>query len=123
MRKLTIILVAAAFVAITAAGAMAALINTSHNVVAHDNLSGSNAQQGACSFCHVPHGAAGAGLFPTGLGAISGGGSAWEGDPVATVCWDCHGAATYEDTQTILPFQTVNDRAHGRDATQLVTWG
>ncbi len=126
MKKLTITLLAAAFVVMMAAGAMAALTDGNHNVVAHDGLSGALAQQGACSFCHVPHGAAGAGLFPSGLGAVTGGGSAWEADPVAVLCWDCHGSATYGGAQQIVPFQRVVDGAHGRDADQLITttgWG
>ncbi|MDF1527122.1 MAG: hypothetical protein P1S59_12780 [bacterium] len=123
MKRLSVILIAVAFVAITAAGAMGALVDTSHNVVAHDGLTGAAAQQGACSFCHVPHGAAGAGLFPSGLGAVSGGGSPWEGDAIAVMCWDCHGAVTYEDTQQVVPFQGTLNGAHGRDATLLVATG
>ncbi|MDF1536893.1 MAG: cytochrome c3 family protein [bacterium] len=129
MKKLGILITAIAIVALAATGAMAALINTNHNVVAHDNLSGATAQQGACSFCHVPHGAAGVGLFPSGLGAVSGGGSAWEGDAIAQMCWDCHGDMVTPSpaTQQIVPFQGVLDGAHGRDATLLVTgtlgWG
>ncbi len=84
--------------------AMAAVSNTSHDIEYYSIATG----DGACSYCHVPHGAAGARLFPattdsTGIpGAIT-----WR-DPTSMMCYNCHVtlSGTYPQAENVNPFST-----------------
>lgn len=119
--KLIILFAVGAILAFAAGTAIAAgLVNSSHNMILHQGFSGAAAQKGACSFCHVPHGAGGQKLFPSALTDVATG-SQWDNDPIAAICWSCHnGASAYTDAAEINPFQAGS---HGRDVTELVTWG
>ncbi len=101
--------------------ASAALITGNHNVILHEPLGSGASQQGPCSFCHTPHGAAGDKLFPTSVTIASS--SQWTNDGIAQICWSCHGVNTYNDTQEVNPFQADTVGVHGRAISRLVTWG
>ncbi|MDF1536834.1 MAG: cytochrome c3 family protein [bacterium] len=120
-RKLVLALMVLALVAFGTGTAMSAgLLNSSHNMILHQDYTGGAAQKGACSFCHIPHGAGGQKLFPTAIADVATG-SQWDNDPIAAICWACHNDASgYTDAAEINPFQSGS---HGRDLSVLESWG
>lgn len=115
-------LVLAAVLALCAGAAQAALVASNHDMPDRYNLSGAANKSGACSFCHIPHGAASARLFPPAGDNLVG--LQWAADPNANMCWQCHGAASsYAGAPNVNPFQNLGNGVHGRDYNKLVTWG
>jgi len=123
LRKILLLGLALGLVAGMAAIASAALTSTNHNMILHDGLSDANSQQGACSFCHVPHGAKGSKLFGASVD-FSSVTNDWGGDSVAIICFYCHGGAgAFSDAINVNPFEAPATGAHGRSIDSLVAWG
>ncbi len=114
-------LVLAAVLALSAGAAQAALVSSNHDMVSRYNLTAASAKSGACSFCHIPHGAATARLFPPAADNVTG--TNWAADPNANMCWQCHGTITFAGARNVNPFQNLANGMHGRNYNQLVAWG
>ena len=98
------------------------IANSNHDMIDHDNLGNAASQQGICSFCHLPHGAAGAKLFdPTVIGSPGGG---WADDPYAGVCYGCHGtgASLGQQGTATINLNVFDSSSHINEVDQLVTW-
>lgn len=119
--KLGALAVAVLAVAAVAGMAVAGIQDSNHDMVSLLGLSGSSAQAGTCSFCHVPHKAASANLFPSDC-TVSG---QWGSDTNAKLCYTCHGWNRFGATsaQNVNPFSETADGVHGRYYDNLVTWG
>ena len=119
MRKLVILLAVAA-IAIPGV-AMAVVLNSMHDIDAYKTVEGNKG--GACAYCHVPHGAAGAKLYPTVIEAVPG--TRWKEatQKVSLICTQCHDLSATVITsanRTVAPF---NDNAHRDDPAVLTGWG
>jgi predicted CXXCH cytochrome family protein len=86
---------------------------------AHETGTGAG---GACSACHIPHGALGERLWPANMGELSGGQVEIDFGPVGALCFYCHGSgggaaipAAVQDMVTAIGTDENGEFAHGRD--------
>lgn len=117
--KKVIILTLALGLTLCMGTAFAAIQGSSHDIP--DWSGNTNEGNGACSFCHIPHGAQGARLFPATYDT-SGFTITWR-DPISLMCYDCHilnASASYVAAENVNPF---NAAAHQYDTVDLETWG
>lgn len=87
------LLAAIAAVLLSATGAMAGVQNTPHDMV---NTWTAGARQGICSYCHVPHSAQGARLWPS----VPDAGIAASYGVVGSLCYSCHATGVVLGTST-----------------------
>lgn len=101
MRKMMMLLLAAAMVAAFAGSAFAAIAGTAHDVP-------SMSVQGSCSSCHIPHKSLGKRLWPANQGANE----ASYGE-VGALCYFCHGTGSTL-TDAISMNNVFHANSHGR---------
>lgn len=127
MRKWSLILALAMVIAIPAIS-MAAVGNTQHDI---DNYTGAGGYSGSppvttggtCAYCHIPHKALGARLWPSapvvGTGPWLDASAANKTTP--RLCNSCHNStSTYTLAQTVRPFEATS---HAATAANMTGWG
>jgi hypothetical protein len=117
-KKLFVVLAGAAVAALCLAPvAMAAVQGSNHDMTVARFAASQKA--GACSYCHIPHKAAGAKLWPS--APVTGMALNWANEPISLLCWSCHlNGSTYTTAQQVNPFQNAS---HQRTVGTLTGWG
>lgn len=119
-RGLYVLLSVAAVLAWTGSAFAAGLALSNHNMILRYNYPATDSQKGACSFCHIPHGAGaklyGATINTTGLTGD------WSTDTIAQICFQCHGGIGADpEARNVTVFD--GGVSHSNAVGTLTAWG
>lgn len=124
MRKWSL-LIALAIVTSLPVLALAAVNNTAHDIDAYTGTGGYSGVPpattgGTCSYCHLPHKAVGARLWPTAGTSGTGNWLSSANKVTPKLCNSCHNtSSTYALAQTVRPFE---DTSHQSTVSNMTAW-